>query len=46
MDDRKPLNERESEAIKVMRKSALIFYLKECLKLKIDFKNYKTKSSR
>ena len=46
MDDSKPLNERESEAKKVMRKSALIFYLKECLKLKIDFRNYKTKSSR
>ena len=46
MDERKPSEDRESESKKVMRKNALIFYLKECLKLNIDFKNYKTKSSR
>ena len=45
-DERKPENERESEATKVMRKSALTFYLKECLKLDINFTKYKTKSTR
>ena len=45
-DERKPENERESEATKVMRKSALLFYLKEFLKLDINFTKYKTKSTR
>ena len=45
-DERKPENERESEATKVMRKSALTFYLKEYLKLDINFTKYKTKSTR
>ena len=45
-DERKPENERESQAKKGMRKTALTFYLKECLKLDINFRKYKTKSTR
>ena len=45
-DERKPENQRESEAKKAMRKAALAFYIKECLGLKIDFSKYKTKSTR
>ena len=45
-DERKPEDQRESEAKKAMRKTALTFYLKECLKLDIDFKKYTTKSTR
>ena len=45
-DERKPENQRESEAKKAMRKTALTFYLKECLKLDINFKKYTTKSTR
>ena len=45
-DERKPENQRESEAKKGMRKTALTFYIKECLELDLNFKKYKTKSTR
>ena len=45
-DERKPEDQRESEAKKAMRKAALSFYIKECLGLKINFSKYKTKSTR
>lgn len=45
-DDRKPDDQRESIATKSARKAALRFYLNDCLGLTIDFKKFKTKSTR
>ena len=45
-DEKLPADKKESRAVKKMRKSALKFFLKDVLKLDIDFKDYSTKSVR
>lgn len=42
-DKAKPKEERESTAVKQMRKVALKFYLNECLGLNLNFKSYSCK---
>ena len=46
LDQRKPVAEQECQSTKVSRKAALRFYLNKCLKLNIDFSDYKTRSNR
>ena len=45
-DLQRPKREQESMATKKLRKAALRFYLNDCLRLNICFKDYKIKSSR
>ena len=44
-DDKRPDGKQESASTKVHRISALKIYLKNCLKLSIDFSDYSIKSS-
>lgn len=43
-DKKREPSKKESTATKMMRKAALNFLLNDCLNLKINFKNYSTKS--
>ena len=45
-DVAKPPEKQESKSNKGQRKAALQFYLKDCLNLNIEFKDYSTKSSK
>ena len=45
-DFKRPLDEKETTGAKVNRKSALGFYLNDCHRLKISFKDYSSKGRK
>ena len=45
-DEALPEDRQESKSTKVMRKAALVFYINDCLDLRINFKKFKVKSAR